>query len=98
MDNSNEIIIYQTDDHQMQIDVRMENDTVWLSQQQMAELFEKDRTVIGRHINNIFQEGELDEKVVCAKFAHTTLHGSIKGRTQNQETNRRHTFPLRTFI
>ena len=50
----NKIIIYQTEDGQTQIDVRLENETVWLTQQQMAELFEKDRTVITRHINNVF--------------------------------------------
>lgn len=86
MVQNDKIIIYQTDDGQMQIDVRMENETVWLSQQQMAELFQKDRTVIGRHIRNIFSEGELNEKVVCAKFAHTTPHGYIQGKTQIQET------------
>ncbi|MCR5454123.1 MAG: hypothetical protein K6F33_03955 [Bacteroidales bacterium] len=74
---NDQILIYQTDDGQKQIDVRMKNDTVWLSQQQMAELFQKDRTVIGRHIRNIFTEGELEENVVCAKFAHTTPHGFI---------------------
>ena len=51
------IIIYQTEDGQTQIDVRLENDTVWLTQAQMAELFKKDRTVITRHINNVFNEG-----------------------------------------
>ena len=61
MTNNAPIVIYQTADGQMQIDVRMENETVWLSQQQMAELFQKDRTVIGRHIRNIFTEGELEE-------------------------------------
>ena len=85
MEPNDKIVIYQTDDGQMRIDVRMENETVWLSQQQMAELFQKDRTVIGRHINNVFKEGELDEKVVCAKFAHTTQHGAIQNKTQIQE-------------
>lgn len=56
------IIIYQTDDRQTQIDVRMEDDTVWLTQAQMAELFQKDQSVIARHIANAFKEGELDEK------------------------------------
>ncbi|MBR4326188.1 MAG: virulence protein RhuM/Fic/DOC family protein [Bacteroidales bacterium] len=58
---NDQIIIYQTDDGQMQIDVRMENETVWLSQQQMAELFQKDQSVIARHIKNVFDEGELVE-------------------------------------
>ena len=85
MNTADKIVIYQTDDGQMQIDVRMENETVWLSQQQMAELFLKDRTVIGRHIRNIFAEGELDEKVVCANFAHTTPHGYMPDKTQRKE-------------
>lgn len=81
----NQIVIYKTNDGQTAIEVRMENETVWLTQVQMAELFQKDRTVIGRHIRNVFREGELDEKVVCAKFAHTTQHGAIKGKQQKQE-------------
>ena len=82
----NKIIIYQTEDGQTQIDVRLENETVWLTQAQMAELFQKDRTVITRHINNVFNEGELDREEVCAKFAHTTRHGAIEGKRQVQET------------
>ena len=77
-----EIVLYQTADGRTSIDVKLENETVWLSKEQMAMLFERDRTVISRHIKNIFEEGELDEKVVCAKFAHTTPHGAIKGKTQ----------------
>lgn len=70
MNQNNQIIIYQTADNQTQIDVRMENDTVWLTQAQMADLFQKDRTVISRHIRNVFNEGELEEQSTCAKFAH----------------------------
>ena len=81
----NKIVIYQTEDGQTQIDVRLENETVWLTQAQMAELFKKDRTVITRHINNIFKEGELEKEEVCAKFAHTTRHGAIEGKQQIQE-------------
>lgn len=81
----NKIVIYQTQDGRTSIDVKLENDTVWLSQQQMAMLFDKDRTVIGRHIRNVFEEGELEEKMVSAKFAHTTRHGAIKGKLQQQE-------------
>lgn len=77
-----EIVLYQTADGRTSIDVKLENETAWLSKEQMAMLFERDRTVISRHIKNIFEEGELDEKVVCAKFAHTTPHGAIKGKTQ----------------
>ena len=77
-----EIILYQTADGSTSIDVKLENETVWLTKEQMALLFERDRSVISRHIKNIFQEGELDEKVVCAKYAHTTPHGAIKRKTQ----------------
>ena len=57
----NKIIIYQTEDGHTQVDVRVENDTVWLTQAQMAELFQKDQSVVARHIANTFKEGELDE-------------------------------------
>ena len=81
----NKIVIYQTEDGQTQINVRLDNDTVWLTQAQMAALFQKDRTVITRHINNVFKEGELEKEQVSAKFAHTTRHGAIDGKTQKQE-------------
>ena len=84
--DENKIVIYQTEDGQTQIDVRLENETVWLTQAQMAELFQKERTVITRHINNVFKEGELEREVVCAKFAHTTQHGAIIGKQQIKET------------
>ena len=58
---NNEIIIYQNDDGTTKIDVRMEDETVWLTQAQMSELFGRDRSVITKHINNIFEEGELEE-------------------------------------
>ena len=78
------IIIYQSPDGSNMLDVRLEDDTVWLSQAQMAMLFDKDRTVISRHIRNVFKEKELNEKEVCAKFAHTSSHGSLVGKTQTQ--------------
>ena len=62
MNDNNQIIIYQTEDGLTKIDVTLENETVWLNQDQMAELFQRDRTVITKHIGNIFREGELDEK------------------------------------
>ena len=70
MDLNDKIVIYRTADGQTTVDVRMDGDTVWLSQAQMAELFQKDRTVIGRHINNIYKEHELEWETTCAKFAH----------------------------
>lgn len=51
----------------------------------LAELFQKDRTVIGRHICNVYNEGELEEESTCAKFAHTTRHGAVEGKMQMQE-------------
>lgn len=72
MEQNNQIVIYQTPDGQTSIDVKLEKETVWLTRQQMAELFQRDKTVILRHIQNIFKEGELEENVVCANFAHTT--------------------------
>ncbi len=83
MSNS-EILLYQTEDGQTKIDVRLEEETVWLSQAQMSELFQKERSVITKHIKNIFEEGELKEELVCANFAHTTQHGAITGKTQTQ--------------
>ncbi|MCL1856570.1 MAG: virulence RhuM family protein [Kiritimatiellaeota bacterium] len=77
----NEIVLYQPDSA-LKLEVRLENETVWLSQAQMAELFGRDRTVIGRHIRNIFAEGELEVKAVCANFAHTTQHGAMPDNTQ----------------
>ena len=81
MNNKNEIILYQAD-NSVELEVLLENETVWLTQTQMSILFGRDRTVIGRHIRNIFTEGELQEHVVCANFAHTTQHGAIKDKTQ----------------
>ena len=72
MDMNNEILIYQTEDGQTQVDVRMENDTVWLTQAQMACLFDKDQSVIARHIANVFKEGEL-EKDSNMQILHNTL-------------------------
>ena len=69
------IIIYTTEDGGTNLQVKMENETVWLTQSQMAELFGRDRTVIARHINNCFKEGELDRNITCAKFAHMGKDG-----------------------
>ena len=71
----NKIVIYQTEDGQTQIDVRLENDTVWLTQAQMAELFETDRTSIVRHINNIYRVDELEREATCAKIAQVQTEG-----------------------
>jgi hypothetical protein len=80
--NNSEILIYQNPDGNIKIDVRLEEETVWLTQAQIAELFGKGRSTVTEHIQNVFEEGELDEKVVCRDFRHTTQHGAIEGKTQ----------------
>ena len=75
MNLENKIVIYQTEDGQTQIDVRMENETVWLTQAQMAELFQTDRTSIVRHINNIYKVEELERDATCAKIAQVQKEG-----------------------
>jgi hypothetical protein len=79
-----EIILYSPDALAQHIEVRLdsEKETLWLTQEQIAQLFNRERTVITKHLRNIFKEGELDEKVVCAFFAHTTKHGALKEKTQ----------------
>ena len=74
MPNSN-ILMYTTEDGLTKIEATFENDTVWLSIDQMAELFQRDRSVIGKHVRNIFKEGELDKNSVWAKFAYTASDG-----------------------
>ena len=83
--DNGEIIIYQSDDGKINLDVRLENKTVWLTQEQIAQLFNKGRSTITEHINNIFKENELDKEMVCRKFRHTTPHGAIEGKSQTQE-------------
>lgn len=77
-----EIILYQTIDGESRIDVMLVNETVWLNIDQMAELFQRNKSTISRHINNIFKDGELNRDVVVAKYATTTQHGAIKGKVQ----------------
>ena len=76
-----EIILYQPDDT-IKLEVRMENETVWLSLDQMAELFQRNKSTISRHIRNIFEEGELNQEVVVAKYATTTQYGAIENKQQ----------------
>src|SRR5690554_2139973 len=78
----NEIIIYQADDQEIQVEIQFERETFWLTQQQIADLFGTQRPAITKHIGNIFKSGELDEKVVSSILEHTTQHGAIKGKKQ----------------
>ena len=74
MPNSN-ILMYTTEDGLTKIEATFENDTVWLSIDQMAELFQRDKSTISRHIKNIFEEGELNKNAVVANFATTASDG-----------------------
>lgn len=78
----NEIVFYQVSENTVRLEVRIENETVWLNRQQIASLFGRDVKTIGKHINNVFSDGELIKKVVVAKFATTTKYGAIKGKNQ----------------
>ena len=78
IDLNNEIVIYQSEDGKTQLDVKLEGETVWLTQAQMSELFQTDRTVINRHIRNIYKSGELEEEATCAKNAQVRMEGSRK--------------------
>jgi hypothetical protein len=73
--NGSNLLIYQNQEGKIQIDVHLENETVWLTQAQMSELFGKGRTTITEHILNIFKEGELEENSVCRNFRHTANDG-----------------------
>lgn len=79
-----EIEIYKSADDAIELQVSFDNDTVWLSQKQMANLFGRNRVAITQHIGNIFKEEELNEKVMCKDFLHTTQHGAITGKTQEK--------------
>ena len=78
----NEIIIFENQN--VKLEVNMKDETVWLNREQMAELFDRDVKTIGKHINNVLKE-ELEDEVVVAKFATTTKHGAIEGKTQTKE-------------
>lgn len=78
--NSSEIIVYQNTEGNIKIDVRLQEETVWLTQAQMAELFGKGRTTITEHIQNVFIEGELNEPSVCRNFRHTDADSKNYGQ------------------
>lgn len=82
--NNGEIVLYQNQDGQIKLDVRLEDETVWLTQAQIAVLFGKGRTTITEHIQKVFAEGELEEIMVCREYRHTTQHVAIEGKTQDK--------------
>jgi len=82
-----EISIYKNENGKIKVDVRFEDESLWLSQTQICEVFGKAKSTISEHIKAIFEEGELDERVVVRKFRTTTKHGAIEGKTQSKEVN-----------
>ena len=86
MNKQLEFLIYQSADEDVSVNAMIHEDTIWLTQRAMGELFGVDKSTISRHLRNIFNEGELDENVVVAFFATTTQHGAIKGKTQSKLT------------
>ena len=87
MEQQNEIIIYQSQDGTIKVDVLFSEETVWLTQTQIGALFGKAKSTISEHIKNIFEEGELKENMVVRKFRTTTQHGAIEDKTQSHEVN-----------
>lgn len=81
---ANDIVIFKNGELELQVNVSPDKDTVWLNREQMSVLFERDIKTIGKHISNLFKEGELDKNVVVSKFATTTKHGALKGKTQTK--------------
>lgn len=83
--NRGEIVIYKTPQNEVELKVKLEKETIWLTQNQIALLFGTQRPAITKHLKNIFQSGELEEKVVSSILEHTTPHGAIKGKTQTKD-------------
>ncbi|MCF7848183.1 MAG: virulence RhuM family protein [Kiritimatiellales bacterium] len=73
--SKSELVLYKSKDGDIQLDVQLERETIWLTQAQLAELFSTERSVITKHLRNVFHSGELDKNSVCAKFAHTAADG-----------------------
>ncbi|MDD4062583.1 MAG: RhuM family protein [Candidatus Pacebacteria bacterium] len=80
-----DIIIYQGKNGKIDFRGDAQRETLWASQAQIADLFGVERSVVTKHIKNIFADKELDSEMVSAKFAHTTIHGAIKGKTQTKD-------------
>ncbi len=82
-----QVIIYQTESGDTKLEVTFNDETVWLTQMQLRELFDKSKATISEHIKHIFEEGELQENVVVRKSRTTTPHGALAGKTQSKEVN-----------
>ena len=82
---ANDVILYRTDDGESAIELHLDNGTVWLTQQELAELFQTSKQNISKHIKAIFEDGELDETVVVNYQLTTTRHGAMAGKTQSKK-------------
>lgn len=80
-------VLYHVDDSDVSVNAVIQNDSIWITQKAMAELFAVNTPAISKHLKNIFSEGELDEKVVVSKMEITTQHGAIEGKTQTKGVN-----------
>lgn len=80
----NNFVLFKAENGKVNIDVYFQDETLWLTQKAIAELFEKGRSTITEHLKKIFEEGELEEQVVCREFRHTTQHGAIEGLQQEK--------------
>ena len=87
MENNFQFLIYRSAEEDVSVDAIVKDESIWLSQQGMAELFGVQKPAISKHLKKIFEEGELDEKVVVSKMETTTHHGALEDKTQTQETN-----------
>jgi hypothetical protein len=82
----NEMLIYTTPNGGVKVEIFLQNETIWLTQQKIAELFGVQRPAVTKHLKNIFESGELKEEMVSSILEHTTQHGAIKGKTQETST------------
>ena len=85
-ESNGDIVLYTSADGKVRLDVKIDSQTVWLSQQQIAMLYGKAKSTISEHLSHIFEDGELDPKVVVRENRTTTQHGAIKGKTQENTT------------
>ena len=83
-DQTTEFLLYTAPNGDIKVEVLLNNETIWLTQERMAELFGVQRPAITKHLKSIFEIGELDEQLVCSILEHTTEHGAIIGKTQTQ--------------
>lgn len=83
-DQTTDFLLYTAPNGEIKVEVLLSNETIWLTQERMAELFGVQRPAITKHLKSIFESGELQEELVCSILEHTTEHGAIIGKTQTQ--------------